>query len=91
MEYQFTTNLLHEVLSVPMYIYVTQFTTPALSVSAIIHTHAHLLGLFFVGSTILDSAVIEHNILSASRLYNNITFTELGALLGIPGKKVQNV
>ncbi|MEQ2162860.1 COP9 signalosome complex subunit 4, partial [Goodea atripinnis] len=32
------------------------------------------------GSSILDRAVIEHNLLSASKLYNNITFEELGAL-----------
>lgn len=37
-----------------------------------------------LGSTILDRAVIEHNLLSASKLYNNITFEELGALLEIP-------
>lgn len=30
------------------------------------------------GSTILDRAVTEHNLLSASKLYNNITFQELG-------------
>uniref|UniRef100_A0A8C5C0D0 COP9 signalosome complex subunit 4 n=1 Tax=Gadus morhua TaxID=8049 RepID=A0A8C5C0D0_GADMO len=30
-------------------------------------------------SSILDRAVIEHNLLSASKLYNNITFEELGA------------
>lgn len=36
------------------------------------------------GSTILDRAVVEHNLLSASKLYNNITFAELGALLEIP-------
>ena len=40
------------------------------------------------GWTILDRAVIEHNILSASKLYNNITLEELGALLGIPLQKV---
>jgi COP9 signalosome complex subunit 4 len=40
------------------------------------------------GSSILDIAIIEHNILSASKLYNNITFNELGTLLGIPGHKV---
>jgi COP9 signalosome complex subunit 4 len=34
-------------------------------------------------ATILDRAVIEHNLLSASKLYNNITFEELGALLEI--------
>lgn len=33
------------------------------------------------GSSILDRAVFEHNLLSASKLYNNITFEELGALL----------
>jgi COP9 signalosome complex subunit 4 len=41
-----------------------------------------------VGSTILDRAVIEHNLLSASKLYNNIGFHELGALLEIPPEKV---
>jgi len=40
------------------------------------------------GSTILDRAVIEHNLLSASKLYNNISFPELGALLEIPPTKV---
>nr|XP_037845455.1 COP9 signalosome complex subunit 4 isoform X3 [Chlorocebus sabaeus] len=39
------------------------------------------------GSSILDRAVIEHNLLSASKLYNNITFEELGALLEIPAAK----
>ena len=39
------------------------------------------------GSTILDHAVIEHNLLAASKLYNNITFTGLGALLEIPGEE----
>lgn len=38
------------------------------------------------GSTILDHAVIEHNLLAASKLYNNITFEGLGALLEIPSK-----
>ena len=48
---------------------------------------------FFVfsiaGSTILDRAVIEHNLLSASKLYNNISFEELGSLLEIPPAKVR--
>lgn len=38
------------------------------------------------GSTILDHAVVEHNLLAASKLYNNITFDGLGALLEIPSK-----
>jgi len=41
------------------------------------------------GSPILDHAVIEHNLLAASKLYNNITFTGLGALLEIPAEKAE--
>ncbi|XP_030835450.1 COP9 signalosome complex subunit 4 isoform X2 [Strongylocentrotus purpuratus] len=43
------------------------------------------------GSSILDRAVIEHNLLSASKLYNNITFEELGALLEIPPPKAEKI
>uniref|UniRef100_A0A6J0U9L0 COP9 signalosome complex subunit 4 n=1 Tax=Pogona vitticeps TaxID=103695 RepID=A0A6J0U9L0_9SAUR len=42
-------------------------------------------------SSILDRAVIEHNLLSASKLYNNITFEELGALLEIPAAKAEKI
>ncbi|KAF6372028.1 hypothetical protein mRhiFer1_009767 [Rhinolophus ferrumequinum] len=41
------------------------------------------------GSSILDRAVTEHNLLSANKLCNNITFEELGALLGIPAAKIE--
>lgn len=52
---------------------------------------AHVLDISsLIGSSILDRAVIEHNLLSASKLYNNITFEELGALLEIPPAKVTN-
>lgn len=43
------------------------------------------------GSTILDRAIIEHNLLSASKLYNNITFEELGALLEIQPSKAEKI
>jgi len=43
------------------------------------------------GSTILNHAVVEHNILAASKLYNNITFSGLGALLEIPPEKAERV
>ncbi|XP_041363453.1 COP9 signalosome complex subunit 4-like [Gigantopelta aegis] len=43
------------------------------------------------GSTILDRAVIEHNLLSASKLYNNISFGELGSLLEIPPTKAEKI
>lgn len=47
-----------------------------------------VFGSLVLGSSILDQAVIEHNILSASKLYDNITFDELGRLLAIPPAKV---
>ena len=50
--------------------------------------HINRLFVIVLGSTILDRAVIEHNLLSASKLYNNISFEELGALLEIPPVKV---
>lgn len=43
------------------------------------------------GSSILDHAVIEHNLLAASKLYNNITFAGLGALLEIPAEKAERI
>ncbi|KAL4241983.1 26S Proteasome non-ATPase regulatory subunit 12/COP9 signalosome complex subunit 4 [Abortiporus biennis] len=37
-------------------------------------------------STVLDRAVMEHNLLASSKIYNNITFRGLGALLDVtPG------
>ncbi|KAJ1342214.1 hypothetical protein BSLG_003137 [Batrachochytrium salamandrivorans] len=42
-------------------------------------------------TTVLDRAVIEHNLLSASRLYNNITFSELGGLLAISAEQAELV
>ncbi|KAI9005993.1 hypothetical protein BC832DRAFT_461576 [Gaertneriomyces semiglobifer] len=43
------------------------------------------------GTTVLDRAVIEHNLLSASKLYNNITFQELGNLLDISAEQAEQV
>jgi len=34
-------------------------------------------------STVLDRAVMEHNLLASSKIYNNITFRGLGALLDL--------
>lgn len=35
--------------------------------------------------------MIEHNLLSASKLYNNVTFNELGALLEISPSKAEKI
>lgn len=51
----------------------------------------HQLALLADNSTVLDRAVIEHNLLSASKLYNNITFAELGTLLEISSDKAEKV
>ena len=44
--------------------------------------------IFPSGSTLIDRAVIEHNLLAASKLYNNIKFNELGTLFEISADKV---
>lgn len=44
---------------------------------------AHQLALLPDGTTVLSRAVIEHNLLSASKLYDNIGITELGELLDL--------
>src|SRR5258707_15006771 len=55
------------------------------------HLQVHQKAQTSDGSTILDRAVIEHNLLSASKLYNNITFNELGALLEIDPIKAEKI
>jgi COP9 signalosome complex subunit 4 len=42
-------------------------------------------------STVLDRAMIEHNLLSASKLYTNIRFDELGTLLAIDPRKAEKI
>lgn len=41
--------------------------------------------------TVVDHAIMQHNLLSASQLYYNISFAELGALLGIPSDQAEKV
>ncbi|GAP84943.1 putative PCI domain-containing protein [Rosellinia necatrix] len=43
----------------------------------------HQLATTSDGSTVLDKAVVEHNLLGASRLYSNIGFDALALLLGL--------
>lgn len=49
----------------------------------------HQLAQTADGSTVLAKAVIEHNLLSASRLYDNIGVSELGILLGLEPDKAE--
>lgn len=50
----------------------------------------HHLATTSDGSTVLARAVVEHNLLSASRVYLNIGFDELGVLLGLDGDKAED-
>ncbi|KAL2160943.1 hypothetical protein VTH06DRAFT_8655 [Thermothelomyces fergusii] len=50
----------------------------------------HQLATTADGSTVLAKAVVEHNLLSASRLYRNIGFDELGLLLGLDGARAED-
>jgi len=41
------------------------------------------------GRTVLQNSMIEHNMFAASKIYNNITFAELGSLLGIKAQEAE--
>ena len=41
--------------------------------------------------TIIEKAVIEHNMLASGRIYDNITFTELGSILRLDASKAEKV
>ena len=49
----------------------------------------HQLAKTADGSTVLAKAVIEHNLLSVSRLYDNIGIDELASLLGLDADKAE--
>lgn len=51
----------------------------------------HQLAQTSDGSTVLAKAVIEHNLLGASRLYSNMGIAELGMLLGLGADKTEEV
>lgn len=49
----------------------------------------HQLARTADGSTLLERAVVQHNLLAASKLYKNIAFAELAALLQITPERVR--
>jgi len=51
----------------------------------------HHLAKMSDGNTVLDRAIIEHNILSASKIYKNISFEEVGNLLGISSEQAESI
>lgn len=49
----------------------------------------HQLAKTADGTTVLDRAVLEHNLLGVSKLYRNIGIANLGALLGVDGERAE--
>eukprot|EP00756_Hemistasia_phaeocysticola_P017801 Hpha_TRINITY_DN15556_c1_g1::TRINITY_DN15556_c1_g1_i1::g.106821::m.106821/K12178/COPS4, CSN4; COP9 signalosome complex subunit 4 len=55
------------------------------------HLEEHHLATDADGQTPLQRAVVQHNLLAASKLYYNISFAELGALLSISAERAERV
>ncbi len=53
------------------------------------HTHVSSQVEFADGLSWLKYAVVEHNLYAAAKLYHNITFKALGALLSVPEGRVR--
>lgn len=53
--------------------------------------HPHQRALTSDGLTLLERAIVEHNLLAASKLYKNVSFDQLGALLQIEGRKAEKI
>merc|ERR1712203_463377 len=51
----------------------------------------HQKALLGDGSSILEHSCIQHNLLAASKLYNNITLQGLGSLLEISPEKAERI
>lgn len=52
---------------------------------------AHQNAMMAAGQTVLSKAIIGHNILAVSKIYNNITFVELASLLAISPAKAEEL
>ncbi|KAI7873001.1 hypothetical protein BDF14DRAFT_1716803 [Spinellus fusiger] len=51
----------------------------------------HHLARLTSNTTVFERAMIEHNLLSASKIYNNISFDELGSLLNVSSEQAEQV
>ena len=49
----------------------------------------HQMAVTSDGLTVIQKAMIEHNLFAAAHLYNNITFEELGFFLHLPPEKAE--
>jgi COP9 signalosome complex subunit 4 len=70
-------------------IYLNQILSTAEISAFAAKLQPHQLAKTSDGSTVLDRAVLEHNLLGVSRLYRNIRTSNLGALLGVDSERAQ--
>jgi len=70
-------------------IYLDRLLSPAEVTAFASGLREHQLAKTSDGSTVLDKAVLEHNLLAVSRIYANITFDNLGALLGVDADRAE--
>jgi len=71
-------------------IFLNRLLTPAEINAFSAKLEPHHLARAADGLTVLDKAILEHNLLGASKLYNNIGFDQLGELLGIDAEKAED-
>ena len=83
------TQKLSDVYPVLRKMYLDRMITPTEMES--IEFQGHHLSIAEDGSTAVDKAVLQHNLRSASKLYCNISFVELGSLLDITLEKAERV
>lgn len=53
------------------------------------HLQPHQKAITADGTTVITKAVIEHNVMAVSKIYNNIGVTELGTFLGLEQDRAQ--
>ena len=71
-------------------IFLDRLLSPSEVAAFAANLKVHQLAKTSDGSTVLDKAVLEHNLLACSRLYQNIPLTSLGALLGVAADRAES-
>ncbi|KAF2480601.1 CSN4 COP9 signalosome complex subunit 4 [Neohortaea acidophila] len=70
-------------------IFLDRLLSPAEVAAFAANLKEHQLAKTSDGSTVLDKAVLEHNLLAVSRLYQNISTAALGTLLGVSEERAE--
>lgn len=70
-------------------IFLDRILAPSEVAAFAANLESHQLAKTSDGSTVLDKAVLEHNLLAVSRIYANISFQNLGGLLGVDADRAE--